>query len=217
MEEVRVEFPLWLEFSGLPEFLNSKVRKGAWSVFKKVVELDCSLNIQPGVVEASIRDISERTGLSPEVVEKCLVGLRKKKALACFVPDNFDEKALIRVKTPLRTPVSSKQLKKNHPDLFPPGKDFFRYTDEYIPEPEDDETLREIVDLYFNCLGLKMNLFILDELRLLRQRFQLADIKKAFETARRLEMKSLRWVMRQLLAGEKKNGKRKKKKRKKTV
>ena len=219
MGEKRSEFPLWLEFSGLPEFVNTKARKEAWSVFKKVVELDCSSNVAPGVVEISLKNLALRTGLSPETVARCLEGLRKKKLLACFVPDNFDEKALFRVVIPLETPVPPEEIKQKRIDLFPLGEDFFRYVDHRVPQPRDDETLQEIIDLYFNSIGLKMNLFILDELRLLRQRFELSDIKKAFEAAKRIEIKSLRWVIRQLLSWKKKDAEKKgrKRKRKKSV
>ncbi|MBN1900546.1 hypothetical protein JW926_04385 [Candidatus Sumerlaeota bacterium] len=217
MNEARHEFPLWLELSGLPDWLNSKVRKDAWSVFKKVAELDCAANIDPGVVEISMSDLARRTGIAPDSVEKCLSRMRKKKILACFIPDNPDESALIRVVIPLASPIAPQEIKKKYEKLFPPGKDFFRYVDEKVPEPADDEVLQEIVDLYFNSLGLKMNLFILDELRLLRQRFELPDVKRAFELAKRLEIKSLKWVMRQLISGKKTDGKRKGRKTKKSV
>jgi hypothetical protein len=215
--EKRAEFPLWLEYSGLPELINTRIRKGAWSVFKKVVELDCAVNVDPGVVSISLRELAERTGLSPEIVQRCLNGLRKKKIVACFIPDNFEENALLRIVVPLKTPLSPDKVKKEKSDLFPPGEDFFRYFDHRAIEPQDDEILQEIIDLYFNSLGLKMNLFILDELRLIRQISNLSDIRRVFETARRLEIKSLRWVMRQLLSGRKKDGKRKRRKKKKTV
>lgn len=217
MNEVRHEFPLWLELSGLPEWLNSKVRKEAWSVLKKIVELDCVANIEPGVVEISLSVLGRRTGISPQIAERCLSGLRRKKILACFIPDNFEENALIRIAIPIVTPQDPKEIKKQYDKLFPPGKDFFRYVDERVPEPEDDEILQQIVDLYFNSLGLKMNLFILDELRLLRQRFELSDVKSAFDLAKRLEIKSLKWVMRQLISGKKTNGKRKRRKTKKSL
>jgi len=215
MEEIRATFPLWIEFSGLPEFVNTKIRKEAWSVFKKIVELDCEANLEPGVLDISLQDLGSRTGLSPQIVEKCLNGLRKKKLLACFIPDNPLEKCLIRIVIPLKTPIPAQDLKKQRSDLFPPGSDFFRYFDERIAQPEDDEALREIIDLYFNTIGLKMNFFILDELRLLRQRFPLSDVKRVFESAKRLEIKNLRWVMRQLVSGTKKDVKGKRRKKKK--
>ena len=217
MGEIRAECPVWLELSGLPEFLSERVRKEAWTVFKKIVELDCAVNLEPGVVEASIDELALRTGLPADVIGRCLAALRKKKFLACFIPDNTEEKALIRIIIPLKTPIPPKELKNKRTDIFPPGLDFFRYVDQPPPSVENDPILSEIVDLYFNAIGLKMNFFILDELCLMRQRFELSEIKKAFEAAKRYEVKSLRWVMHQLVAGIKKDGKRKKGRRKKGV
>ncbi len=213
MGELRAESPLWVEFSGLPEFVNAKIRKGTWSIFKKVMELDCAANVEPGVVEISLDELADRTGLAAKIVERCLIGLRRKNLLACFVPDNTAEKALLRIIIPLNTPIAPEDVKKQHPNLFPPGDDFFRYADEHLPTPEDDATLQEIIDLYFNSLGLKMNLFILDELRLIRQRFKLSDIKKVFRAAKYHEIKSLRWVMHRLFSGRKKDAKRKKRRK----
>jgi DNA replication protein DnaD len=210
MQEKRAEFPLWLEYSGLPNYVSSKVRKDAWCVFKKIVELDCAVNIEPGVVEISIDDLSLRTGIQPEMLVKCLEKLKKKKLVACFVPDNTEEKALFRVVFPMETPLSPEEIKEKWPDIFPPGKDFFRYLDQNQIGAEDDEILHEVVDAYFNTLGLKMNLFILDELRLMRQRFELSDIKKAFKSANKNNAKSLRWVIRQLMPGKAKDVKAKK-------
>ena len=217
MSEQRAEFPLWLELCGLPQYVYEKVRKDAWIIFKKVVELDCFANIDPGIIEISLNELANRTGLPGETVGKCLLALKKKKLISCFIPDNAEEKALIRVALPLPTPIAPKDLKKQRTDIFPPGKDFFRYADQRTPIPQDDATLSEIVDLYYNSIGLKMNFFILDELRLMRQRFELSDIKKTFETARQIGGKNLNWVMRQLLAGSKKDDKKERTRKKKGV
>lgn len=211
--EERAEFPLWLELSGLPEKINSKARKHAWMVFKKIVELDCAVNLEPGIVEISLNELGRRTGLDPEFVEKCLNSLKRKHFIACFIPDNYEEGAFARVSSPLKTPVDPEELKKKRSDLFPPGKDFFRYHDQRPAGPGDDEVLKEIVDLYFNAIGLKMNQFVLDELRIIRQRFKLSDIKRAFENARRRDIRALSYIVRYLMAKQKKDGSKKKKKR----
>ena len=81
MNEQRAEFPLWLELCGLPQYVYEKVRKDAWIVFKKVVELDCFANIDPGIIEISLNELANRTGLPVETVEKCLLALKKKKLI----------------------------------------------------------------------------------------------------------------------------------------
>ena len=82
----------WLELAGLPVELNAKVRSGAWVVFKKIVELDCGRNRDPGAVEISLDELGERCGLDWEKIARIIEALRKRKVLACFLPDNPDER-----------------------------------------------------------------------------------------------------------------------------
>jgi DNA-binding Lrp family transcriptional regulator len=197
--------PLWLEFSGLPQLLASKVRGGAgWPLFKKIVELDCAANPQPGVVEIAIVDLAERTGLSPEVIRRTVATLRKLDLVLCFLPDNDEEAALFRVKVPLATPRPPSEIRQLHPELFGPEGHYFRYVDsaEADQEQQDDSEdllLKEIVDLYLNIIGVKMNAFILDELRLIRQRFPIEMIRRTFRRAAANEIHSLGWVVRELI------------------
>jgi len=67
-----------------------------------------------------------------------------------------------------------------------------------------DTALQEVVDMYFNTVGMKMNAFVLDELRLLRERFELDQIRYAFRRARQNEIRSLNWVVQQLVKQSKK-------------
>ena len=205
MEEINATFPLWLEYSGLPEFINTKIRGGAWSVFKKIVEEDCAKNLKPGIVEISVEQLSLRTGLQQEVIERIAEKLRQKKIMVTFLPDNPFETALFQVRTPINTPVEPKEIRSKHRDVFPSGRDFFRYYDAPLEISDRDETLKEIVDLYFNCLGLKMNTFILDELNLIRHRFPLTKIRQIFDRAKRHNIPSLKWVIKELFR-EKKHG-----------
>ena len=63
----------------------------------------------------------------------------------------------------------------------------------------NDPDLRQTVDLYFDVIGLKMNAFILDELRMLPQRFKMQEIQSVFRMARKNEIRSLNWVIRELV------------------
>jgi len=210
MREELLQFPLWLELSGMPRLLNTKIRSGAWSVFKTIVEIDCTQNPSPDIVELSVAELSERTGIDEKAVTRLLKRLKKEKVLSCFLPDSPEEKALIKIKMPLDTPVSPEEIRRLHHRLFPPGRDFFRYVDESVPEDAEaqDQVLQQIVDLYFNTIGLKMNTFILDEIKLIRYRFPLDKIKRSFHRARRNEISSLHWVIKDLLR-EAQRGKKK--------
>lgn len=196
--------PLWLEFSGLPELLNRKIRGGiGWLLFRKIVELDCALNPRPGIVEISLAELSQRTGLSLESVRRGAKALQKLEVITSFLPDNDEEEALFRIKVPLATPHPPAELKQLYPHVFGTEGHYFRYvdTDEAeINESEgDDPLLKEIVDLYLNVIGVKMNAFILDELRLIRQRFPMEMVRRTFRRAATNDVHSLAWVVRELI------------------
>ena len=114
MDEKLAIFPLWLEYSGLPAHLNKKPRGAAvWLVFKKIVELDCEQNVNPDVVEITISELGQRTGLEPAIVERAIKKLKKEKVLGCFLPDSPEETALLKINVPLKCPVSVEHIKKN--------------------------------------------------------------------------------------------------------
>jgi hypothetical protein len=201
--EQKTKAPLWLEFSGLPQLLAEKVRGGiGWALFKKIVELDCEANPEPGTVEITLAELSARCGASPATAHKALLAMRRLKLVACFLPESEEEVALLRVRAPLQTPLSIDRIKAAHPRLFLDTPQYFRYVDEYQPEPEDsaaDPDLQEIVDLYFNTVGVKMNAFILDELRLIRNRFPIDQVRRTFRRAIQNEIHSLHWVVKELI------------------
>ena len=207
--EQRAWSPLWLEYSGLPQLLADKIKGGAgWPVFKKIVELDCSTNAEPGTIEITLVDLGHRIGVPAPAVRKALLTLRKLKLIAVFLPDDDEEVALIKLRTPLQTPITVQQIKDTQARLFADAPHHFRYFDDYEPTTEEtsasDPLLQEIVDLYFNSVGLKMNAFVLDELRLVRQRFPADMVRRTFRRAQQNEIRSLHWVVQELVRQKKK-------------
>jgi len=197
--------PLWLEFSGLPQLLNQKIRGGVgWPLFKKIVELDCAVNHSPGVVEVSLAELAMRCGVTSDAVRRGLLTMRKLKVVASFLPDHDEECALLRVCVPLPAPRTTDEVRAEHPDLFADPKHYFRYAvstepAEELTDEEEDKILQEIVDLYLNTVGLKMNAFVLDELRLLRTRFPIELIRRTFRRARQNDIHSLSWIVREMI------------------
>lgn len=198
-------YPIWLERSGLPRALNESCKSPlAWTVFKKIVELDCASNRQsPGLVEVSLERLGELTGLPPAKVEQNAKKLRKAGFLRAFLPDNEEEDALFQVAAPLQTPVSWEELRKTTPEWFEFADWQFRYateTPEDIPVRPDekqvaDPKLREVVDLYFDNVSMKMNSMILDQLVLISRRFDIALIRRVFAKARQREVQGLSWIL----------------------
>jgi len=200
MSEQRTWSPAWLELSGLPEWLNARVRQGAWSVFKKLVESDCEVNYHPAPFEMTVSDLARRTGQKVAAVERILAGLRKKRLISCFIPEHPDENLLCQIATPLPLPESRDAVLARLPRVM--QRDELRYLDRVVPSEDSEAMLREIVDNYLNTVSQKMNAIILDELRLLAVRFPRDRIRRMFARARHAGMDSLTWVTHQLVREE---------------
>lgn len=199
----RTESALWVQWSGLPEVLNG-VRANGWLVFKTLMEMDCRRHRTPEAVECSLGELAEVTGLEWERVAKILEALQKKKYLACFIPDNPDEEGLFQIRVPLKTPKGPEQvaLEAREPTLRDASG--FRY----VSEPEDvgarEEKTQKIIDLYLNKLSQRVNSFIVDQIEVLVQRFPLEAIERTMERAARHEIRSLGWVVKELVRDAKK-------------
>jgi hypothetical protein len=198
--------PLWLAHSGLPEWLNQQVNRSAWLVFKTVVELDCARNARPGTVEVTPQDLAAWCGLEAEAVMRTLEGLRRKKCVALFLPEHPEEMALVEIKVPLPTPRSSAEVREQFPFNALGSEVRLRYasaleeTEEGAARSEagNKRDLERVIDLYFNVVGFKMNTFILDELRLLCQRFSRQEVEKTFARAQKNDIRSLGWIVKEL-------------------
>jgi hypothetical protein len=205
LDEPVAESPLWLEVAGYPEYLNGKIRAGAWSVFKKLVELDCEDNARPDVFTASIGLIAERTGLDGKIVTRVVKALRKEQMLRFFLPEHDDEPAMFQFITPFQPPAPVETIRERLAAMAVSKAERLRYIDE-LPwrGPAADSDVKEVVDAYLDTFGLRLNSFTLDELALLAGRFALEEIRAAFERAIQMQRPSLRWAIQDLVQRKKK-------------
>lgn len=194
----RFEQALWLEWSGLPAEAN-KARTNGWLVLRMVIELDCAAHRRPEAVEVTLEELGARCGLEPDVVVKVLEALRKKKYLRCFIPDNASEPALIEIRSPLKTPVPPEQVAKivSDPHLRDPGD--YRYARAEDAPKIDDKKVQEAVDYYLNHLSQKMNSVILEEIEIAARRFGAEQIRLTIDRAARHEIRSMTWVLKELI------------------
>ena len=192
-----------MELSGLPLLVREKTKNAAgWAVFRKIVELDCEQHPSaPGTVEVTVAELAARAGVLPEEARKVFLPLRKMKVLKCFVPDDDEDTALFEIYCPLPVPLSRREME----DLITrktsrSGPPVLRYWDELTNDRNDmvDPLLQEVVDLYLNTCGTRINMFVVDELRLMRQKYPMEAVRKAFNRARQNEIHSLAWIAGQL-------------------
>ena len=198
MDEPLSISPLWLEYSGLPEWLNAEVRQGAWVVFKKIVELDCQMNAIPDIVEIAPVALAGRIGLGADVVMKILVKLRQKKIVASCLGSSADDPALLQIEIPLKTPIAAAEICRTVSPFFHPGMRL-RYAYPIDEPPGDEIKLQQVVDLYFNNISMRMNSFVLDELRLVARRFPLESVRTVFGRAGLNDVHDLGWAVRELI------------------
>jgi len=195
--------PLWLQYSGLPEWLNEEVNRSAWLVFKTLVELDCARNTRPATMEMTPAELAQLCGLDDKTAMRTLEGLRRKKCIALFLPGHPEETALVEIKVPLPTPRPLSSVLDEFPFNRLPSGVRFRYAggegaQETGPAGAGKKAFERVVDLYLNTVGFKMNSFILDELHLVSQRFAPDEIEKVFARAVKNDIRSLGWVVKEL-------------------
>jgi len=194
----RYEQAQWLEWSGLPAALN-KARAGGWAVFKQLVELDCGRQRGAGTVEISLAELGERCGFAPDAVAKILETLRKKKVLRCYLPDNPEEAGLFEIRAPLKTPRGIEEIAARVSDPHLRDSSTWRYAAAEKDEPLDEKKVQAIVDLYLNHLSQKINIYILEQIEIAARRFTLEEIRLAIERAQRHEVRSMGWVLKELI------------------
>ncbi len=194
----RLEQALWLEWSGLPAALNA-VRANGWLVFRKLVELDCAAHRRPEPVEVTLSELAERCGLEADAAARVIEALRKKKYLRCYLPEHPDEPALIEIRTPLPTPLQPAEVARRIP--LPTLRDpaFYRYARAEAEPAADERRVQDAVDLYLNHLSQKMNPSILEQIEIAARRFPEEALRLAIERAARHEIRSMGWVLKELI------------------
>lgn len=204
LSKSKVSIPLWLDHSGLPGLLRDETKSPiAWFLFKHLVQLDCETNPQPGVVECPILEFSEHTGIEPKAVLSTLKKLRKQSLIRCFLPDHEEEVALIQLLCPLQTPISWKQLQREHPKFQGLLEHEFRYATqqsaaEFATDQLKQTKFQQVLELYLNLVSMKINQFVQDEIALIAEFYEYKLVQKIFLQARQKEIQNLGWIIRQI-------------------
>jgi len=95
------KFPKWLEFSGLPSFLNEKFGNTSWPIFKKIIELDVEADGSAGSkIKIDYKELATRVGYKmSEVIS--MVGLLAESGYIIVDASNDD---FVAINTPIKTP-----------------------------------------------------------------------------------------------------------------
>lgn len=194
-----VYHPRWLEESGLPEELNQKAGPLGWSVFKKLLEIDCERNVFPGWVAVTMAELSRWCGIDEETaritVEKLIESERIRYRPLSETADS-DEYSIA---TPLETPLDDKEIRER---LKARGWSVKPLRFRYGAPGEVEDAFQYTQNLYHEVFGARMNPNIASDLREIAENFELYRIREVFEAAKRERVKSLSWVLTQLYRGE---------------
>lgn len=188
------QYPAWINHSGLPKLLGS----AAWLLFKAIVELDCRMST-PMTIDVSFDELAAITGLEPEDILDTLPVYREHKLAKLYIPDDLDTNPMIELYKVLPTPETHAQVReKMIPD---PAISIHRYCD--CPEAKEmdprDPAMREICDLYLATINCTMNALTVDRLKNLRYKATMDDIRRAFWSAQKNEIRSFNYVERTAL------------------
>ena len=191
----------WLEWSGLPAELN-RARNGAWPVLRKLAELDCRANREPGGIEVSAEELAERCGMAVDAIGKCLEVLRKRALLKYYLPEEPSEAGLLEIITPLPTPLSPKDVAQRVHSATLRDTSAYRYTRVAVASSADTAKVQAVVDLYLNHLSQRMNSLVLEQIQIAARRFELEEIERIVQRADRHNLRNMGWVIKELLREE---------------
>ncbi|MCL5269252.1 MAG: hypothetical protein M1457_01540 [bacterium] len=191
----------WLEWSGLPAALNA-LRMGAWSVFRKLVDLDCAANRFPGTVEVSADERARRCGLASEAVVRILELLRRKHYVRAFIPEQSGEAGLYEIAVPLATPLAADAVAAAARDPHLGAPSAWRYLRPADAAPADPDGMREVIDLYLNHMSSSLNTFDVEQIELAVRRFPLEAIRETIRRAAEHRIRAMSWVVKDLIRAQ---------------
>jgi len=188
--------PRWIDFSGLPEELNTKASPHGWATFKRLLELDCLQNPEsPDIIREPVDKLAQSLGLPSVLIRQILESLIDLALVKAYLPTQDMEEALFQIRTPLPTPISWKDIPIDDGGQL--GADSplrLRYTQVADENMEETPKIRQILHWYTELCGLKLNTQITEDLMEIEKQFELEEIRNAFETAKRNKRRSLRSV-----------------------
>jgi hypothetical protein len=202
--------PRWLDYSGLPQKLSENISKQAWPLLKRLMELDSIANQEPDVFQEPLEKIIISTGLSLEEIRDTLLALKEQGYIECYLPDTEQELAFFKVVTPMQTPISPLEIPMEEGG-FQGSIEPLRLR--YYSPPQLDESIsksKQILHLYFDLCGMKLNSLVFDDLKEMETQFPMEKIRDAFEKAKKYHARSLRPVFGILYGKEIKGAKLKK-------
>jgi hypothetical protein len=169
--------PSWVEESGLPEEISRKGGPEAWTLFRKLLEIDSERSLIPDWFSVNFDDLSRWTGVPREKILTILNLLGK---MGKIVTQAMEESSRIRISVPLEVPEDIETIRRRLRRRGIAAENLkLRYMDESDPE----KRYGEVLTLYQSVYGARMNGQIADDLRTIAETFEWPAVEEAFRTA----------------------------------
>lgn len=184
-----IQFPRWIEESGLPEQLCREYGCEGWAVFRKLVEIDCERNMTPDWFAFSLSDVARWAGLSIAKVEPALYHLEQGEWIdRRNIGLEIEEAVII---SPLEVPLPEEEIRKRLTGSKAKGGRFlFRYQ-ENIREMEKVE---KVIYLYQMLFGPKFTAKVVQDLEEIANLHDMGVIHSIFSEAFQRKIKSFSWI-----------------------
>ncbi len=184
-----IVFPRWIEESGLPETIASDTGESGWLIFRKLVELDCDVNLTPHWFDFSLNDLARWTGIPSERLNTLLEMLERGNWIERY---NLSLDAqTCRIITPLKVPLEESQIRTalsgNHSKA---GNFVLRYYQNTV----NMSSVENVIYLYQMLFGARFSPRIVEDLEEIANTYDMGVIYDIFSEAYAKKVKSLAWI-----------------------
>lgn len=192
--------PRWLEESGLPGWLNQNIDPAAWSVFKKLTEVEVEQNLLPDWFLVSAEDLADWTGLEEQRVMDIIQALVDHNYLNKRRVTARSGSLRLRFARNIEVPRCREEIiRRLEAHGWVTNRRYWRYEEPLRLR----ETEQKVFNLYEQLFGAKMNDRIAAELQEMARSVEYAYIEEVFQEAKKAGIGSLKWIAARLYREEK--------------
>jgi len=178
-----------MEESGLPELLTALCGTEGWLLLRKLVEIDCDVNLTPQWFPFAIPDLSRWTGIAEERVGSLLENLETGEWIERA--NREMEVQTCRIVTPMKVPLNEAVIRRRLSGETAQGG---RFVLRYFQDHGSMNTVEKVIYLYQMLFGARFSPRIVEDLEEIANTFDMAIIYDTFKEAFSKKVKSLAWI-----------------------
>lgn len=184
-----IQFPRWLEESGVPAILCREIGSTAWWLYRKLIEIDCEQNLTPGWFVFRLLDVCRWTGISETELQTLLEQLENRRWIERLNRDQEVQQA--RIASPLPVELEEEIIRTRLQSSFAKGGQFVL---RYLQDLRMVEKIERVVYLYQMLFGARFTPRIVEDLEDISNRYPMELIYQVFQEAYDKKAQSLAWI-----------------------